>query len=548
MVLKTHLQGFAAFKNISEDALNTLLAAVGFSATVLFFGSGQIYYYNILEYAFSFADVVLVLAMMAVVAGVALGVLLLLLGRFMHVTIPLAITLALAVLAWLQGNIMLWDYGILDGRAIQWSTHTSKAIIDTGVWATMLGFALWKHKFFARHSRKVLNLLIVLQAVSLLLLAFRTPTPDLKGLTEDNEHKFTFSRTKNIIIIVLDSFQTDIFKDIVVNEPRFANIFDGFVYFPDAAGGFATTYPSVPFILTGNFYQNKQPIQEFIKEAYLDNSLPLVLKRNGYDTNLPIAKYIYADQRVASNFVPKGSMRKFKMENVLSIAQVAGFRHMPHYLKMAVYGELRTIGSRNRSGSIKHKDLVFLDTFNKEAQLGLYKPVFRYYHLNGLHRPFRLDAKFNDVERPQTIESARKQARAELLIVEAILNKLKSFGIYDRSLVFILADHGDNIPEWPSNISQGNMAYLVPLMLFKPFNSKGTLNASMLPVMLRDVPSTVFEALGLEVDSPGISLFDTDQQKRTDRRFYSYDWWRDKDKWEGIYLPYMVEYEIKGFS
>lgn len=548
MVLMSDLQGFAAFKNISEDDLNTLLAAVGFSATVLFFGSGQLYYFNILEYTFSFADVALGLAVLAVVAGAALGALLLLLGRFMHTTIPLAIILALAALAWLQGNIMLWDYGILDGRAIQWSTHTSKAIIDTGVWATVLGLALWKHKVFARHARKVLALLIVFQAVSLVLLAFRTPAPDLKGLIEDNEHKFTFSRTKNVIIIILDTFQTDIFRDIVWNEPRFAKIFDGFTYFPDATGGYATTYPSVPFLLTGQYYQNDIPIQEFIKNAYLDDSLPLVLKRNGYDTNLPMTKFIYADQRVASNFVPKRSMRKFKMENVLSIAQVAGFRHMPHYLKMAVYEEMHTIGSRNRSGSIKHKDLLFLDTFNKKAKLGLDRPVFRYYHLLGLHRPFRLDAKFNDVKRPQTIVNARKHARAELLIVEAMLNKLKSFGIYDNSLVFILGDHGDMLPESPSLTSQGNMAYLVPLMLAKPFNSKGTLKVSKLPVMLADVPITVFETLGLEADSPGISLFGAGQQKRTDRRFYSYDWWGDKDKWEGDYLPALFEYEIHGFS
>ena len=41
---------------------------------------------------------------------------------------------AISVLLWVQGNILVWDYGLLDGRRIDWTQSTWRGWVDLGIW------------------------------------------------------------------------------------------------------------------------------------------------------------------------------------------------------------------------------------------------------------------------------------------------------------------------------------------------------------------------------------------------------------------------------
>jgi hypothetical protein len=114
-------------------------------------------------------------------------------------------------------------------------------------------------------------------------------------------------------------------------------------------------------------------------------------------------------------------------------------------------------------------------------------------------------------------------------------------------MIFILADHGDGLPEGGSLTYQGNMAYLAPLVLFKPFHSERALAISNAPVVLADVRGTVFSELGMKT-VVGQSLTAVREDERRPRKFFSYDWWGEDGAWEKEYLPVMREYVIDGFS
>ena len=47
-----------------------------------------------------------------------------------------------AFLAWLQGNILLWHYGVLDGKDIDWGALVRYGIIDSVFWAVVMAFAI----------------------------------------------------------------------------------------------------------------------------------------------------------------------------------------------------------------------------------------------------------------------------------------------------------------------------------------------------------------------------------------------------------------------
>ncbi len=53
-----------------------------------------------------------------------------------------SILFALAVLVWIQGNLLVWKYGVLTGQAIDWKGHAWSGWLDALVWIGFLSLAV----------------------------------------------------------------------------------------------------------------------------------------------------------------------------------------------------------------------------------------------------------------------------------------------------------------------------------------------------------------------------------------------------------------------
>ena len=85
---------------------------------------------------------------------------------------------------------------------------------------------------------------------------------------------YQFSPTRNVIHVVLDEFQADVFNDIFQQDrAALDRQFAGFQYFADHAGSFPTTSFSMPAMLAGQEYRNQKPAPEFIREAFKQSSV-----------------------------------------------------------------------------------------------------------------------------------------------------------------------------------------------------------------------------------------------------------------------------------
>ena len=72
---------------------------------------------------------------------------------------------------------------------------------------------------------------------------------------------FELSRTRNVIHIVLDAFQSDVFGEILAEErPKLDRSLSGAVFFANHTGAFPTTIASMPAMLTGKVYRNDRPL------------------------------------------------------------------------------------------------------------------------------------------------------------------------------------------------------------------------------------------------------------------------------------------------
>lgn len=543
----------------AERLLTGLGAALLLSATLFFFGPAYLYFNNILELPFFFGEICYYFAGAAAAAFILLALLALPWRPVPHRKIT-ALLFALGFLLWAQGHLLVWNYGLLDGREIEWGRYWLNGAADTVVWVAVLGLALVKTGFVYRLAGKAAYILVLVQAGGLLLTAYFAPAqPGWKSYIIDTETRFAYSGEKNVIILVLDSFQADVFQEIIDEDERFREMFEGFTFFRNALGGYPNTYPSIPLILTGNYYDNSVPIQNFIEKTFSFQSLPLFLKENGFRTEAyPLfQKTIYCKKHIFSNLRSRGFVLDGH-DNMLGIYKITFFRHLPHFFKR--YFHIRNITMESNQLGY---NMEFMLALRKEAVVFTDDPVFKFYHLVGAHAPFTLNEKLEYEELETNRTGLVSQSKANLLIAGELISKLKELDIYEVSMIIVIGDHGRsssnlgiNIEQLsfsenegePELVSKDVIASAIPLILVKPFGTGETLQISDAPVTLADIPKTVLTALDLDGECPGFSMFEVAEEAQRQRRYYYYLWTPEFHKFEKDYLPLMQEYLVEGFS
>jgi len=540
-------------------------AAFLLSFTLLFFGPAYMYYGNILEIPYYYSDMVWIFLAYSLAAAAIITTILLILKGTIHQR-AVALVFALGLLFWIQGHILVWDYGILDGREIIWSDYFLNGIIDSAIWIAVLGVALFKAPSFYKHIALASVLLLVVQGGGLAVEMYQAPDePEWKSYTigYDDKTMFEFSKEQNVIILVLDSFQSDVFQEIIDEDDEYREMFDGFTYYRNAASGYPRTYASVTLILTGEYYDNSIPIQDFIKNAFLNNSIPRVLKENGYQVDLYpyYVKTIYPSDKIASNV---GTQQRGKVDREINelkgakeLYKLMEFRHAPHFLKSYFY--FMPFAGLGGNGD-DHHDIVFHNTLKSNMVVSSAERVFKYYHLWGAHGPYTLNAQLQNKDLPQNRSGCKEQAKASLNIAGELIEQLKKNDIYDDTLMIIVGDHGGT--SWrgdlfiePSNgkfkiptVHDAVVAQGTPLMLVKTFNSDGKLVISDAPVTLGDIPQTIVSELQLASEFPGMSVLSLNESDERKRKFFLHDWVEEYWGFSKAYLSPMTEYAINGHS
>ncbi len=175
-----------------------------------------------------------------------------------------AVLAAMGGLLWLQSDVLVWNYGPLDGTFIDWQQEAWKGYVDTAVWMVVLVAAVrWQRHLLPRVKAGCL-LLLAVQVGSLL---FMDPRAAWVEKTERSmvdlalpDKLVRFSATDNVIHIVLDGFQSDIFEELVTDFPRYREALQGFTFFKEATTSTAVTYLSVPSFVSATTYQNRIPV------------------------------------------------------------------------------------------------------------------------------------------------------------------------------------------------------------------------------------------------------------------------------------------------
>lgn len=551
---------------MNRDRSTVLLAAFFLVFSVLLYLPGAIYFSNLNEFSLRTLDVAVIFVPAAILSFSILVALVWLLPKSVtnHVV---SLSLALGLLFWLQGNILVWKYGPLDGSDIEWQLFTRNGVIDSFVWLVLLTASVRWPKRFVEFCRPAAIFIIIVQSVMLLYSASATRATNedasVRNYSIDNAAKYSFSDETNVILVVLDAFQSDVFFEIVSESPEYAEFFGGFTYFRDAVAGSNYTELAIPALLTGRMFDNLQRREDFLREAFLKYAVTTNLKRNNYIVDIyPWVGWgnesIYFDEAIASNLskvdrraVSEPTFTEKNAKEALHLLDLSLFRAVPHFLKKYVHNNQKWLVTyvatyllpEGVKQAVANDNQYEIHTFVRNAPQILAtdrgEQVFKYYHLKGAHSPLNVN---EDLEFTNEIYAFDKrnytfQAEANLRSLHEFFKMLMQSEIYDKSLILILGDHGSgNSPEMyiePPGASRApfrmagtdrnfrrDKARAIPLVLIKRVDSHGPLEISEAPVSVMDIPSTIFAELGLPRVSDRPSMFEVDPQ-RARVRFHS---------------------------
>ncbi len=163
---------------------------------------------------------------------------------------------AVGTLLWVQGNFLVWPYGLLNGHSIDWTQNVWRGWIDGALWIAVIALCVFYARRWFRAVSVVSIAVIAAQGASVAVLTMQG-APWLQvieaGALNPPREIFAFGARNNILHLVLDAFQADLFDEIVSQDPPYwEKELDGFVFYENTSGVFATTYMSVPAFLTGH--------------------------------------------------------------------------------------------------------------------------------------------------------------------------------------------------------------------------------------------------------------------------------------------------------
>ena len=466
-----------------------VMVIVAFALTFSVFIPLDIYINNAQEFWFSLQDIGWILAACCVVViCLLLMVSRILIGRARSVFTCLLLGITIGL--FMQSYIVNMDYGVLDGREIEWGKYTKHAILNSIMWlacivapfvASKVSFCKCK-KYFKNISFGIL----VVQITTLIILFLNTNITKIETKTLSTDKMFNLSVDKNIIIFVLDSFDTDIFNTLLNKYPYILKEFKDFTYYKEAVSAYSMTIGAIPHILTGEWHKNEERYPDFIEKIWSNNKFISYFKNKDYDIRLLLNSVFVSSK--ANKIVDNLIMQRLRVSSIFGLGnlfyKLSLFRSMPHLLKKYFWiytGDFDKFATSSNNNYIIN-DLNFYENLckigiNNQSE----KKCFRIYHLLGAHPPFTLDKNINLSTKGST--SAEEQSMGVLKIVFNYLNKLKQIGLYNNSSVFIIADHGNHYSLAAS-----------PLVLIKNTNEKsdqGEMSVSELPISYENLHATI---------------------------------------------------------
>lgn len=327
---------------------------------------------------------------------------------------------------------------------------------------------------------------------------------------------FHLSGKRNIIHLLPDGLQSDAVAEVIEQRPDLRERLAGFQFFPNHAGSYPFTAPSLTALLTGRPHDLASGyFLADVDRDFRENSVTSALGRDGYRVHFTGLGPAYCGSDAASCVIASfGSLEAPRPGDDYSIDMLnLGFHLDLSLLRLAPAGLARRIhanGSwivsrwvRHRLGLSRVPHPLVEDWINRFEVDPEGPPAYFFYHYIGTHRPLRWDSACTRfVESSVTRDALIAQTICVLDGIARLTERLRELGVEDQTSILVSSDHGAGIPaksrphEWLLALGQATL-------MVKAAGDRAPFRMSPAPTTLTDVPGIARAfALGEPWQSP----------------------------------------------
>lgn len=259
--------------------------------------------------------------------------------------------------------------------------------------------------------------------------------PDKLYLT--NAGLNTVAPGKNIVIFVLDRFDTLYYDELLAEDPDVFSFLTGFTAYPDNISLYSRTYPGVTSMISGMRNDFSGSAEQYFATAYGQSDFLRTLRENDYAVRIYTADYYgYRDAAalagVANNLNASHGYTVTDRGRLLgNMLALSAYRYLPTVLKPLVSvstASFTGVGSYGEAPAYELDDADVLATvrggLSVDSRFG--QNAYTFLHLNGCH---------------VSAGSMKSSARRCLEIIRRYLDEMKRLGVYDDATVVITGDH-----------------------------------------------------------------------------------------------------------
>lgn len=510
-------------KKLCKDAGAGISITVAMCFLYFIYAPLELYFTNKDEFWFDLSLLLTTMGAVFLIAAIfCTGVMVLLRAkaqRLYHIAVTACAVVYIAT--YIQGNFLVKNLPPLDGTAIDWADYPAERIKSILVWIAVTALVLVLVKVIRMDKLQAVIKWGSLGVTAMLLITLISLCVMSKGyesklnLTVSTKDLFEVSENQNFIILLLDAADSTTFTELLEKHPEYEDIFEDFTYYRNAMGVYSFTKHSIPFILSGDWYENDETFEQYSTNAYMESPLFAELEEEDYKMGIYEAELLLTDERfyrfcnVLSNEWGTSSWLDFIRWQI----QMAGFEYAPYDLKRIcfvnpdAFKELRIPPEGYET--FTNSNAEFYNRILNEEFTYTSEDSFKFIHVSGAHLPYQYDENMNIIE-DATYET---NMEASMTIARDYLNKLRDSGVYDNSVIIVMADHGFSSADYEELYRQN------PILFIKGVGEKHAMQTSLAPVSFVDLQEA-YQRLLAGADST--EIFDCQEGEERERRYLFY--------------------------
>lgn len=421
--------------------------------------------------------------------------------------------------AYFQGNIFNIQLPKLNGQYVQWGKLWGGRIFSILIWLIVVLAIIYLGKTYK--VKKLFGIMILSStALTLLMILTLLVTCIFTGglskkysncITADKE--FEYSKNLNYIVMVVDSVDATTFTNVLNKHPEYLSTFENFTYYSDVLGSYPYDEYAIPFLLSGEWYDRNDTLEEYTQKAYTDSALLKKLADKGFTIGM-YERNAVVNNKTLKSFVNfrKGSYAVTSKKYMAILqAKLIAYYYAPFDLKkpfafdLAMFEFLK--GYKLGSNPLYTSNQDFYGNCMGKSFTTTEDKSFKFIHLDGAMPPFLYNA---NMEKTPTA-NYESSVEATVSTINAYLTGLKNCNAYDNSIIVIMSDHGYN-----NNYSEGRQN---PVLFIKGYGEKHPMYMSAAPISHEDYSKAFDRLLS---GSWGTDVFDYHEGDARERKYFFY--------------------------